>query len=594
MQAIRRRFTIWPVALTVLALFATLVISDGASPPPAYAATIIVNSNADTIEDNGSCTLREAIIAANTNTASGIMVGECLAGGFFPDTITFNGDFVITVTGSALPPIVLPVTIDGTTQNITLDGSLAPRATAGLTINPGEPGKKIKGLNIFGFPGAGIAIQGSPSNVIGGTKAPERNVISGNGAGIVIVGAPSMGNVVTGNYIGTDAAGTSAMGNLEGGVEIISASDNIIGGTTPAERNVISGNGGNGVAISGSGATGNMVEGNYIGTDAAGTADLGNAFAGVFVGSAPNNTIGGNTAAERNVISGNGLHGIRISGSSAMGNKVYANYIGTDASGTGALANSGSGVLIDGGASGNTIGGTAPGEGNTIAFNTQDGVRVSGATTINNAVRGNSIHSNVGAGINNFSGGNRDLAPPTVTSVGSAAGKACNGCTVYVYSDADGEGEVFEGTTTAADGSGRWSFAGTVTGPFVTATATDAAGNTSEFSSPPLAVCTQQWPSTTVNTFAKGQSAANNAKLSHAITGHIVEPGALGPTASRIRICEGSTVSINITDSSGTPTVTGICTSTACTIPSLAATEKYKAVSGDGTDTDRVTLIPVP
>src|SRR5205823_851580 len=103
------------------------------------------------------------------------------------------------------------------------------------------------------------------------------NVISNNRAdGIAISGAGATSNLVLGNLIGTDAAGIFALGNSGNGVSIVVAPGNTIGGTTPGARNVISDNRTNGIAISGAGATSNLVQGNLIGTDAAGTSALGN------------------------------------------------------------------------------------------------------------------------------------------------------------------------------------------------------------------------------------------------------------------------------------------------------------------------------
>jgi len=88
-----------------------------------------------------------------------------------------------------------------------------------------------------------------------------------------------------------------------------------------------------------------------------------------------------------------------------------------------------------------------------------------------------------GQGIENESGGNTELAPPVITGFGSVMGTACPNCTVDVYSDDEDEGRVYEGSTTA-DGTGNWTFGGSPQGPNVTATATAADGNTSEFSTP--------------------------------------------------------------------------------------------------------------
>ena len=105
-----------------------------------------------------------------------------------------------------------------------------------------------------------------------------------------------------------------------------------------------------------------MIAGNYIGTNATGTAfgGLGSGY-GVTISNAPNNTIGGTTAAVRNVISGNFYAGALVSGSTASGNVIAGNYIGTNATGTAIVAN-GYGVEISS-ASSNTIGGTAAGRG---------------------------------------------------------------------------------------------------------------------------------------------------------------------------------------------------------------------------------------
>jgi hypothetical protein len=140
-------------------------------------------------------------------------------------------------------------------------------------------------------------------------------------------------------------------------------------------------------------------------------------------------------------------------------------------------------VLIAGAAQNNAIGGPAAGEGNLIAFNNEIGVRVSDAGTSGNRIRANSIHSNGGKGIDSTFGGNTELAPPVITGFGSVMGTACPNCTIDIYSDDEDEGRVYEGSTTA-DGAGDWTFDGSPEGPNVTATATDAAGNTSEFSAP--------------------------------------------------------------------------------------------------------------
>jgi titin len=160
---------------------------------------------------------------------------------------------------------------------------------------------------------------------------------------------------------------------------------------------------------------------------------------------------------------------------------VIGNYIGTDATGSQPLGNA-EGVWIMDGAQGNVIGGLTPGEGNLIA-NSTTGVVVEGPQTTGNTVRGNSIYSNWRWGIHNETGGNNELEPPTLTSASPLAGSACPNCTVDIYSDSQGEGETYEGST-VADGEGNFTFDGSPSGPMVTATATDSNGSTSEFSQP--------------------------------------------------------------------------------------------------------------
>jgi hypothetical protein len=123
--------------------------------------------------------------------------------------------------------------------------------------------------------GQGINIGGT-NNVIGGTLPAARNLISGNRGSGITVGASW--SVVSGNYIGTDAAGTSILGNLGDGMTIFgSAKNSQIGGSEPGAGNVISGNGGNGIAVY-AGSSGNVIQGNLIGTDANGLNALKNIY----------------------------------------------------------------------------------------------------------------------------------------------------------------------------------------------------------------------------------------------------------------------------------------------------------------------------
>src|SRR5205085_760950 len=149
-------------------------------------------------------------------------------------------------------------------------------------------------------------------NVIGGTAAGAGNVISGNdNDGVEIGGADTSGNVVLGNFIGTDYTGSAALGNAEDGVYLWGGTTgNVIGGTAAGARNVISGNEWNGVEISSAHTSGNVVLGNFIGTDYTGSAALGNGDGVALNDGSSSNTIGGTAAGAGNVISGNDSYGV--------------------------------------------------------------------------------------------------------------------------------------------------------------------------------------------------------------------------------------------------------------------------------------------
>ena len=238
----------------------------------------------------------------------------------------------------------------------------------------------------------GVLIQaGSTNNTIGGTAAGAGNLISGNaGNGVEIDNTGTTNNTVEGNLIGTDASGTAKLGNTLNGVLLeTNATNNTIGGTDPRADNVISGNDGEGIDITGSGTTGNTILGNYIGTNLAGTAMLSNVN-GVVITDASNNIIGGTTAAARNVISGNSSIGVNVLGTTSTGNVIQGNYIGTDASGSLALPNV-YGVQFGGTTFGNTVGGSLAGAGNVISGNTVYGVVYVNTGTAGNPTQGNII-----------------------------------------------------------------------------------------------------------------------------------------------------------------------------------------------------------
>ena len=295
---------------------------------------------------------------------------------------------------------------------------------------------------------------------------------------------------------------------------ITGAANNTIGGTTVGARNVLSGNGGDGVELAGAGASNNVVAGNFIGTDASGLLDRGNNGEGVFLNGAPGNAVGGASPAARNIMSGNGGDGVGISGTASTNNQVLNNYIGTDASGTLSIGNSSHGVLFTSGApSGNFVGNTNQG-GNTIAFNNGDGIYVNVGT--NNSLRANNIFSNNGLGIDlgangvqandggdSNSGANQLQNYPLLTgAVADPADTMIQGAlnsrpgTAYQLdffsnitgdSSGFGEGQKWLGsaqvtTDAASNAVFNITISNVVFGRFISATATDPNGNTSEFS----------------------------------------------------------------------------------------------------------------
>ncbi len=242
--------------------------------------------------------------------------------------------------------------------------------STGTTIIGTYVGVALNGSSVLGNNGAGILIEvASFGNIVGGTDATDADVISGNGLAGVLLQSGANGNVIEGDFIGTDSTGETELVSQTYGVDISFADVNTVGGTAAGSRNVISGNTGDGVALVGdvNGGVGNVVEGNYIGLDSGGTLVLGTHQEDGVLIQAGYNTIGGTTAAARNVISGDFASGIRLDGANAIANLIVGNYIGTEYTGSIGIGD-GYGVF-NLNATGNTIGGTSAGAGNVISAN---------------------------------------------------------------------------------------------------------------------------------------------------------------------------------------------------------------------------------
>ena len=260
----------------------------------------------------------------------------------------------------------------------------------GNVIQGNYIGTDTNGAAKIGNAFSGVEILNTSGNTVGGIIPGARNVISGNGlSGVSINDSAATANVVAGNFIGTDASGSNVLGNARSGVFISGVIGNLIGGTNAGARNVISGNTENGVLVTDYHAGSNVVQGNYIGTDLNGTRRLGNGMSGVRL-EAPANTVGGTTVFARNIISANTNSAIFILGVSASNNIVQGNYLGTDVSGAVILGDKIAGVGINS-APGNLIGGTIPGARNLMAGNDQYGVYITAITATRNQIQGNYI-----------------------------------------------------------------------------------------------------------------------------------------------------------------------------------------------------------
>ena len=440
----------------------------------APSGTLVVTKTADTDDGfcDADCSLREAINVANVNG----------------DTTTINfaigsGQQTISPT-SELPEITTSVIIDGTSQPgfsstpiIELDGT-----------NAGSPGK------------IGIRLTTSSSTI----KGLVINRFSF--AGIQIFGGS---NLIQGNYIGTDVAGTAGLGNGLVGIFIL-GSNNTIGGTTAAARNLISGNGA--VSFNPASPFRTLPAQSFRATISAPTwrapAAIANSGEGITVtGSSSNTTIGGSAAGDGNLISGNTGDGVSAFNSGG-GTSVQGNKIGTQVNGTSALGNTFAGVKFF--TSNNSAGGSGANEGNIIAFNSE-GVLVNNNAT-QNSIRRNSIFSNtnlgidlgaftLGDGVTANDVGDGDSGPnnrqnfPVITSAGVGAttvtgtlDSAAGSYTIDIYANTacdgsgNGEGETWLGSGTATGGVFSVTVPVLTAGQILTGTATDASGNTSEFS----------------------------------------------------------------------------------------------------------------
>jgi hypothetical protein len=267
----------------------------------------------------------------------------------------------------------------------------------------------------------GIGIQNSPNNqLLGNVIAGAKEIQPDSGGdGILLSGAKTTGTIIKANYIGTDITGTHALPNQQYGIEV-QTSNNVIGGTSPADRNIISGNVKAGVIFYQANAAGNLVQGNYIGTDVTGTKALGNGQQGVaFAEWAGSNTIGGTSSGAGNTIASNGDVGIAMF--PGNGEIIQGNRIGIGVGGQ-ALGNSSFGIVAYN-STGTVIGGATAAAGNVIAYNAKQGI---GPVDAGADKGNNTLFGNLGDPV-----GNPPPPPPAAPVLQSAASRKAHGGTNF-------------------------------------------------------------------------------------------------------------------------------------------------------------------
>ncbi|HXD31085.1 MAG TPA: Calx-beta domain-containing protein, partial [Pyrinomonadaceae bacterium] len=524
--------------LLVLLVFAVGALLKRGFSARAQATGIFIVTN---VNDSGPGSLRQAILDANGNTGTDTINFSIGSGAqtILPATALpvisdpviidattqpgFSGTPLIELSTTNVPSLpnqgVLSITAGGTTVrgfiiNHFQDGGIQLRTAGGNKIEGNYIGTDATGNLTTGSAGNAITIQ-CPNNIIGGTTPNSKNVMAGvNSYGVSL--ASGNGNQIQGNFIGTNAAGTAKLPVFAG--IFLGSSGNTIGGTTPEARNIIGSGEYAGIVMQVDGTSGNVIQGNYIGTDVTGMIAFGINNHGIALfGATNNNTIGGTVPGARNVLSGNGW-GLSVAGST--GTIIQGNYIGVAADGITPLPNRVEGLrLAD--ATNSIVGGDVPGAANVIAFNgpVADVGVGRGIEVLNgsgNSIRGNAIFSNGRLGIDIDggevtpndpgdvdTGGNNRQNFPVLSSVttnasqtmiaGTLNSSASTTFTIDFYANSTcdssgfGEGARWMGATTVnTNGSGdatiNASFTALSANQLVTATATDPAGNTSEFS----------------------------------------------------------------------------------------------------------------
>ncbi len=394
------------------------------------------------------------------------------------------------------------VQMEGGSNNNTIGGSvlcdgnlISGNNGAGISINNSTGNivsGNVVGLSLTGttaLPNSSIGIlciNGANSTSIGGSLAAEANIVSGNGSGLTGNGInldASSDCIIRGNFIGVDATGNTGIGNAENGIALNGCQNTLIGGSGANDGNTIADHNFHAIVLNG-GSNNCVIQGNNCGTNVAGNAAIGNDDSGIIIINSTGTIIGGTAANEGNVLSGS-LSEYGIFAIASTGLVIRGNFIGTDRTGTINLGNFDGGIRFDFGAGSSFIGGSPAGAGNTIAFNTGYGVGVLNASSNQVVISRNSIYCNTGDGIDLNGVGNNNIPSPVILSADNtgASGTAGPNNFVELFYDfscgASCQGRTYIATV-IADGAGNWSIVTPLTGN-ITATASDATNNTSEF-----------------------------------------------------------------------------------------------------------------
>ncbi len=472
------------------------------------------------------------------NTEEGVLINRIDSEDDIPVANIIDNNWIGTNTaGTAQIPNNNGVIVDGR-QNTVTNNVISGNTLVGLQI---QDNANTITNNRIGTNSAGDAANGNGDGgmfILSSSNTITGNTVSANQGGIAIAPDPERptiladDNILRGNTIGTNRAGTAGLGGQIAGIVIANGSkNNMIGGTTAGAGNVISGNAQTGIFLQLGESVGavppidNKIQGNFIGTNLTGTAAIPNGQDGIVLSSATRTLIGGfgvEMPAARNIISGNARNGILLEDGATL-NRVSGNYIGTGADGETALGNTERGIRVGTSVSGTIIGGPEPNAGNTIAFNGSNGISLTSDAGNNNIIDPNRIFGNVLAGIDIGENGftpndpaDADVGPnklqnyPTMTlsivggdlivsyQVDSAPQHSTyGGPGIYVEffeADSTGAGRDFLGSdhfllsdyTNGTPGTrqknlGNAVALGIVAGDKLTATATDAEGNSSEF-----------------------------------------------------------------------------------------------------------------